>query len=60
MYQYMPVNEELWVEKIKKFQEEQAIEDSGYFKQGDATYNILQCKVAEELALTDEYHSCIN
>ncbi|MGK7939832.1 MAG: hypothetical protein AB4062_06720 [Crocosphaera sp.] len=59
-YQFMKDNEEQWVNKIKRFQEENLIDESGYMKQDDGTYNLLQCKVVDELALNDQYPSCRN
>jgi hypothetical protein len=57
-YAYKADNQDAWTPKIKKFQKENSITETGFISQSDETYKALKCKVAEELNLTDQVPDC--
>jgi hypothetical protein len=58
VYKYKDDNQDKWTPKIKKFQKENSITETGFISQSDETYKALKCKVAEELKLTDQVSDC--
>ena len=54
-YKNIGHEENSWVPKIKKFQTDNGIFPTGYMKQDDPTYQILKCKMVEDLKLTDRF-----
>jgi hypothetical protein len=57
-YEFKADNQDAWIPKIKKFQKENSITETGFISQSDKTYKALKCKVAEELKLTDQVSDC--
>ncbi|MFM7794989.1 MAG: hypothetical protein ACKO90_45415, partial [Microcystis panniformis] len=57
-YAYKADNQDAWTPKIKKFQKEKNITETGFISQNYQTYKALKCKVAEELNLTDTFPDC--
>ena len=57
-YAYIAENPKEWTPKIKKFQKENSIIETGSISQNDETYKALKCEVAEELNLTDQVPDC--
>jgi len=57
-YAYIADNQKNWTPKIKKFQKENSIIETGSISQNDETYKALKCKVAEELNLTNQVSDC--
>ena len=57
-YAYKADNQDDWTPKIKKFQKENSIIETGFISQNDETYKALKCKVAKELELTDKVPDC--
>ncbi|NCR28313.1 MAG: hypothetical protein GPJ25_18915, partial [Microcystis aeruginosa LE13-04] len=58
VYKYKADGQDYWTPKIKKFQKENSITETGFISQSDETYKALKCKVAEELNLTDQVPDC--
>jgi hypothetical protein len=58
VYKYKADHQDAWIPKIKKFQKENSITETGFISQSDKTYKALKCKVAEELKLTDQVSDC--
>ena len=58
IYAYKADNQDAWTPKIKKFQKENNITETGFISQNDETYKALKCKVAEELNLTNKFPDC--
>jgi hypothetical protein len=52
VYKFKADHQDAWIPKIKKFQKENSITETGFISQSDETYKTLKCKVAEELNLT--------
>jgi hypothetical protein len=57
-YAYKADNQDDWTPKIKKFQKENSIIETGSISQNDETYKALKCEVAKELELTDKVPDC--
>ena len=57
-YAYIAENPKEWTPKIKKFQKENSIIETGSISQNDETYKALKCEVAKELELTDKVPDC--
>lgn len=58
VYKYKAERQKEWTPKIKKFQKENSIIETGSISQNDETYKALKCKVAKELELTDQVPDC--
>ncbi len=58
VYEYKADHQKKWTPKIKKFQKENSIIETGFISQNDETYKALKCKVAKELKLTDKVPDC--
>jgi len=58
VYAYKADTQKEWTPKIKKFQKENSITETGFISQSDETYKALKCKVAEELKPTDQVPDC--
>jgi hypothetical protein len=58
VYKFKADHQDKWTPKIKKFQKENSITETGFISQSDETYKALKCKVAEELNLTDQVPDC--
>ena len=59
VYKYMPTNQDnLWSIRIKELQQANTIPPTGYITQNDETYNVLKCKMAQTLNLTEEFPEC--
>jgi hypothetical protein len=57
-YEFKADNQDDWIPKIKKFQKENSITETGFISQSDETYKALKCKVAEEFKLADQVSDC--
>ena len=57
-YAYKAENPKEWTPKIKNFQKENSIIETGSISQNDETYKALKCEVAKELELTDKVPDC--
>ena len=58
VYKYKAYYQKDWTPRIKKFQKENSIIETGFISQNDETYKALKCKVAKELELTDKVPDC--
>ncbi len=58
VYKYKADYQKDWTPKIKKFQKDNSIIETGFISQNDETYKALKCKVAKELELTDKVPDC--
>ena len=58
VYAHKPERQKEWTPKIKKFQKENSIIETGSISQNDETYKALKCEVAKELELTDKVPDC--
>ena len=58
VYKYKAERQKEWTPKIKKFQKENSIIETGFISQNDETYKALKCEVAKELELTDKVPDC--
>ena len=59
VYEFMPYNDSnVWSMRIEKLQQENSILPTGYITKNDETYNVLKCKMAKDLNLTEKFSEC--